>query len=90
MQYQNKRLRIFTAIVETGSFTDAAKKLEMTQPNVSLSLASLESETGKLVNRKTGYGSIPAPLTDTGREVYLLAKQIQAIEDRIQRAVIKQ
>lgn len=83
MKHQNKRLRIFTAIIDTGSFTAAAEKLEMTQPNVSFSLAQLEAETGKLINRQSGYGSLSQALTDAGEKVYSLAKQIQAIEDRI-------
>lgn len=85
MQHQNKRLRIFTAIIDTGSFTAAAEKLGITQPNVSLSLAQLEAETGKLINRQSGYGGFHR-LTDTGKLIYSLAKQIQAIEDRIEKA----
>ena len=86
MKHQNKRLRIFTAIIDTGSFAAAAEKMEITRAAVTLSLAQLEAETGKLINRQSGYGSPPSALTDAGERVYLLAKQIQAIEDRIERA----
>ncbi len=47
-----KRLRIFCAVVEKGSFSQAAKMLHLAQPTVSFQIASLEKELGtKLLDR---------------------------------------
>ena len=47
-----KRLRIFCAVVEKGSFSQAAKMLYLAQPTVSFQIASLEKELGtKLLDR---------------------------------------
>ena len=62
-----RQVMAFVSIIETGSFTHAAKKLNLTQSAISHSLRSLEEilETKLLVRR----GKIHC-LTDTG-EVFL-------------------
>lgn len=58
---------IFTAIVETGSFIGASKKLGMSQATVSRRLQAFEDELGfKLIMRSTRNFE----LTDIGKELY--------------------
>lgn len=50
-----EQLRYTLAVYETGSITKAAKKLYLSQPNISNSLKSLEAELGfELFERETG------------------------------------
>ena len=41
-----RHLRIFTAVCQCGSATEAARRLYMTQPAVSLAISELESHYG--------------------------------------------
>lgn len=57
-------IRTFHRVVETGSFTRAARELQLTQPQVSKTVASLERALGtKLLQRSTRQMA----LTDDGR-----------------------
>ena len=40
------QFQVFVAVVDAGSFTEAAKALGMTQSSVSQAIASLEAELG--------------------------------------------
>lgn len=52
---EDKRLKIFAAVVEYGSFTAAASSLGLTQPAVSQSVAELEKTLGvQLFERSRG------------------------------------
>lgn len=52
---EDKRLKIFAAVVEYGSFTAAASSLGLTQPAVSQSIAELEKTLGvQLFDRSRG------------------------------------
>ena len=67
------RYRKFLAVAETGSFSGAAKKLRVTQPAVTLAVASLERALGiKLYIRRRA----PIELTDQGRIVAETARKI--------------
>jgi len=69
-------MEIFVCIVETGSFSAAARRLNVGQPAVSKTVASLEQRLGvKLVVRSTR-GLTP---TEAGEEYFQRAKR--AIED---------
>lgn len=59
------KLRVFLRVVESGSFTMAAKSLGISQPAVSQNINTLEKETGaKLFDRRSGELSLsPAGLT---------------------------
>jgi DNA-binding transcriptional LysR family regulator len=65
-------LRTFVTVAETGSFSNAAKALEIAQPTVSFQIASMEDMLGAtLLHRR------PRPeLTPVGRDVYTRARII--------------
>lgn len=89
MHFDFKQLQAFITVVETGSFTAAAQKLNQTQSSVSQQVASLEKGLGsQLLNRSKR----PVQLTMTGQELYqfgakllkegkLLQEKIYAIEE---------
>ncbi len=66
-------LKIFLAVVETGSFTRAAKKLNCVQPNVTAHIKKLENTLGtQLFYRENRQITLTAP----GREFVRHARQI--------------
>ena len=71
-------LRVFCAVVEAGSLSAAADRLDVQPPAVSKSLARLEKQLGKrLFNRTTR----AIEITDVGRYVYAEGlKQLQALD----------
>lgn len=78
-------MQLFCSIVDTGSFSGAAKKLGHSASHVSKEIARLEDRLGsRLMNRTTRSFS----LTETGRMFYDHARQIvedaKSIEDFIQ------
>lgn len=76
----DKRLKIFVAVAEAGSFTEAAHRLKMSQPAVSQSIAQTEKEIGgTLVER----GDNPLVLTDKGRILYAWAVRILSLYDSL-------
>lgn len=79
---EDKRLKIFAAVVENGNFTAAASSLGLTQPAVSQNIAELEKSLGvQLFERGRG----EAVLTEDGRRFEGYARQIlhwyQAAQD---------
>lgn len=49
------RLRVFATVADCGSFTDAARRLGISQPAVSMNIRELEAELGSvLFERKSG------------------------------------
>jgi DNA-binding transcriptional LysR family regulator len=65
--------RLFVRVVETGSFSRAARDLQVTQPTVTRQVAALEQRLGvRLFNRNTRRLS----LTDDGRLCYARAQQL--------------
>ena len=84
----NRNLELFIKAAELGSITKAAKTLYITQPAVSNALAKLEEELGvKLFFRDKRKGLF---LTDTGKEIFLLAKQMEDIDNRIYQCALKE
>ena len=75
MMLEDSRLNVFLTLCQTGSFTEAANGLGITQPAVSQTIAELEKLLGaKLFNRGRGEG---VSLTDQGRLFRRYAVQIQ-------------
>ena len=75
-----KQLRTFVEVVHTGSFTDAAQNLFLSQPTVSQHIRQLEEELGeRLVMRTTRRIEI----TPEGRRLCSYAEDILALRDRI-------
>ena len=68
-------LQAFVAVVETGSFTAAADRLEMAKSAVSRRLSSLEQRLGVQLLRRT---TRRLNLTDTGRSFYEHSARILA------------
>lgn len=67
------KLKVFTAVAETGSFTAAARLLGISQPAVSQNIAELEKFAGaKLFNRDRSM----VTLTDKGRVFRMYADKI--------------
>jgi DNA-binding transcriptional LysR family regulator len=66
MAFELRALRAFLAVVDEGTFTDAALTLGVTQATVSRSVAALEADLGvRLLHR----GRREASLTDAGRRI---------------------
>lgn len=75
-----KQLRTFVEVVHTGSFTDAAQNLFLSQPTVSQHIRQLEEELGtRLVMRTTRRIEI----TPQGRKLSTFAEDILALRDRM-------
>ena len=66
-------LKIFTSVVEKKSITLGAKKLKVTQSNVTLRIKQLEKTLGFLVFHRTSKGIV---LTTQGEELLPFAKDI--------------
>ena len=81
MDMLNHNLHIFLNVAEEASITEAANKLFISQPAVSKAVKLLEDELNlKLFHRDKRRGLI---LTDVGREILLLARQMADMENRI-------
>lgn len=76
----DSRYRKFLALVETGSFSAAARSLHVTQPAVSLAVTSLEHGLGKrLYVRRTR----PITLTPEGQVVVEAARRMLTEHERM-------
>ena len=77
----SRNLRIFIKVAECGSITRVSKMLYITQPAVSNAISKLETELNiKLFFRDKRNGLL---LTDVGQKIYLLAKQMEDLDNRI-------
>ena len=74
-----QQLALFVRIVETGSFSRAAREFGLTQPSVSRAVAALEERLGvKLIARTTRELSA----TDAGEALFARARDaLAAVED---------
>jgi len=78
-----RQLAAFCAVVERKSFSQAAERLGVTQPAVSLQIRSLEDRLGQQLLDRSGRRVEP---TEAGRRLYrsaqrLLAQERQLLED---------
>nr|WGD77108.1 LysR family transcriptional regulator [Bacillus subtilis] len=74
-------LHIFVKVGEKLNITEAAKELFISQPAVSKAIKNLESSLRlKLLIRDKHHGLM---LTDIGKEIFLLARQMKGIESKI-------
>ncbi|MFB9328521.1 LysR family transcriptional regulator [Paenibacillus aurantiacus] len=68
-----KQLQYFVAVAEAGSFTQAARKLHLTQPSLSKMVRLLEDELGvQLIDRSAK----PIELTDAGATILKSARKV--------------
>jgi DNA-binding transcriptional LysR family regulator len=81
-----RRLRIYAAVAEGGSFTAAASALFLTQPAVSQQMAILEREAGVPLLKRLprGIGLTPAGRLLADRTMRLLA-EMDELEDELRR-----
>ena len=76
MRYSLDQLEIFSAVVEAGSFSAAARRQQRTQSSVSAAIANLEADLGvMLFDRST---RTPG-LTEAGQR---LLREVSAVLDR--------
>lgn len=75
-----KQLESFTYIIETNSFSEAAKKLYLTQPTISSHISLLEKELNTQLLIRTTKDVSP---TKDGKKLYTYAKQILRLQNSI-------
>jgi DNA-binding transcriptional LysR family regulator len=73
------RLRGFFTVVRSGGFTEAARRLRLTQPAISQQVKNLEEELGVQLLRRAR----PVVLTPEGELLYDMAESIFAEVDRV-------
>ena len=75
-----RQLSAFCAVVEQRSFSQAADRLGVTQPAVSLQIRSLEQRLGKRLLDRSGRRVEP---TEAGRRLYQGAQRLLAMEEEL-------
>lgn len=75
-----KQLRAFTEVIETGSVSEAARRLHRSQPAVSNAIASLEAELDMPLFIRNGMRLHPAP------EAHFLLREAKEILGRVDNA----
>lgn len=79
MDWTLRELRVFVAAAETGSFTEAAGELHVSQASVSRTIAALERGVGDRLLRRVPRGCEP---TSLGHQVLPHARRMLAEADR--------
>src|SRR6202142_4759525 len=77
-----RQLAAFCAIVERRSFSQAAERLGVTQPAVSLQIRALEKRLGTQLFDRSGRRVEP---TEAGMRLYRGAQRLLALEEQILR-----
>jgi DNA-binding transcriptional LysR family regulator len=75
-----RQLAAFCAVVERKSFSQAAERLGVTQPAVSLQIRSLEQRLGRQLLDRSGRRVEP---TEAGLRLYASAQRILALEQQL-------
>ena len=75
-----RQLAAFCAVVERKSFSQAAERLGVTQPAVSLQIRSLEQRLGRQLLDRSGRRVEP---TEAGRRLYASAQRVLAAEESL-------
>lgn len=76
--------RTYITLVETGSFTRTAQRLDMTQPGVSQHIRKLERYLNKTLLERRGRGFT---LTESGRRAYDYALKLFAEHEQFRHAL---
>lgn len=80
-----RQLQVFREVAQSGSITQAARQLHLTQPAVSMQIKQLESSIDQELFRKKGRG---LALTDAGYEILELSRrlleQVNETSERLQ------
>jgi DNA-binding transcriptional LysR family regulator len=80
MLMDTRQLAAFCAVVEKSSFSQAAEKLGVTQPAVSLQVRSLEERLGQTLLDRSGRRVEP---TEAGLRLYRSAQRMLALEEQL-------
>src|SRR5438270_12889200 len=80
MLMDTKQLAAFCAVVERRSFSQAAERLGVTQPAVSLQVRSLEKRLGKQLLDRSGRRVEP---TEAGLALYRGAQRMLSLEGQL-------
>jgi DNA-binding transcriptional LysR family regulator len=80
-----RQLAAFCAVVERKSFSQAAERLGVTQPAVSLQIRSLEQRLGRQLLDRSGRRVEP---TEAGLRLYVSAQRLLALEEQLLEDVI--
>jgi DNA-binding transcriptional LysR family regulator len=75
-----RQLATFCAVVERESFSQAAERLGVTQPAVSLQVRALEERLGQQLLDRSGRRVAP---TEAGRRLYRSAQRILQLEEQL-------
>jgi DNA-binding transcriptional LysR family regulator len=75
-----RQLAAFCAVVERGSFSQAAERLGVTQPAVSLQIRALEKRLGRQLLDRSGRRVEP---TEAGRRLYRSAQRMLSLEEHL-------
>lgn len=75
-----RQLAAFCAVVERKSFSQAAERLGVSQPAVSLQIRSLEERVGRQLLDRSGRRVEP---TEAGRRLYRDAQRLLALEEQL-------
>ena len=75
-----RQLRAFCAVVERRSFSQAADRLGVTQPAVSLQVRALEKRLATKLLDRSGRRVEP---TESGRKLYNAAQRLLQLEEEI-------
>lgn len=78
------QLQLFLAVVDAGSFSEAARRLHMTQPAVSMSVGALEKALGDRLFRRRGQRM---ELTPLGHQLLGPARRLMALADQTEQAL---
>src|ERR671937_1313633 len=80
MLMDTRQLAAFCAVVERKSFSQAAERLGVTQPAVSLQIRSLEQRLGTQLLDRSGRRVEP---TEAGLRLYASAQRVLALEEQL-------
>jgi DNA-binding transcriptional LysR family regulator len=80
MLMDTRQLAAFCAVVERKSFSQAAERLGVTQPAVSLQIRSLEQRLGRQLLDRSGRRVEP---TEAGLRLYASAQRLLALEENL-------
>src|SRR5881275_569317 len=75
-----RQLAAFCAVVERRSFSQAAERLGVTQPAVSLQIRALEERLGRRLFDRSGRRVEP---TEAGLRLYRGAQRLLALEEQV-------
>lgn len=85
MLMDTRQLAAFCAVVERKSFSQAAERLGVTQPAVSLQIRSLEQRLGTQLLDRSGRRVEP---TEAGLRLYASAQRLLALEEQMLEEVV--